>query len=145
MSLSTRLLTPLEQLTARCAGASGALYVCSTCRRQTLPSTAQHLHAHQSQVRHASNILTDELGKAVWKEDAPIPEDPYNKPSTQKKKKKLPRTMSIAPERLPEAISVEPPKSKQYKPAETWHGLRWVGGPYKPWKETPLEQDQYHR
>ncbi|KAI5286518.1 hypothetical protein KEM54_006727 [Ascosphaera aggregata] len=72
MSLSTRLLAPIESVLTR---ASGALYVCSTCRRQCYQPISQCLDSHAVRVRirfksGGNGGFGDVMKKNLWGKNA---------------------------------------------------------------------------
>lgn len=150
----TRLLAPLEAASTQ---GPGALYVCSTCRRQFRPQCFRL--ANQQFTRHQSNKgdipFTEKIRRKIWGTDNPPGlKDPYGGESQfermwrERKERKEGKPKRQQPEEKPEPESQlflkEKKPPKEYEPATTWDGLDHVGTLGLNWEETPAtEQDEF--
>ncbi|KAI5303820.1 hypothetical protein KEM56_007159 [Ascosphaera pollenicola] len=158
MSLSSRLLAPIESALARTSGAS---YLCSSCRRQSYRPAAiaqclnSHAHSH-AQLRyksgHGGGEFNEQLKSSLWGKNAGKTEEEYDDENILEKKlrgkQRLEPSVDEAALEADEANADEVPDGPivAHVPVEakSWEGLPvHQGANEKPWKREPYAGDLY--
>lgn len=172
MSLSTRLLAPIESAIARTTAGSGASYLCSTCRRATAYRPAHSAAAilsqclpytqQQHQLRHnsttsggrsddADKSTFDETMKSkLWGKNAAEIEEANEESILEKRLRGVGKGAETAVTGEAESGAEQLAQDDEYAVAHSAvMATNWMGLPVhrgfeeKPWKKEPYAGDHY--